>query len=383
MDLHLPAPNSKNYSEYLKFLDIASKQVTLPAKISQPSDPSHFSGRSENSEGTSIDEFRDASKPNNTISSNPEEDTESIAGLDIFSKDSSPNNSKVLLDYSKFSTEKFTTKTEKKIIEEEAKWTKDSVCEMSDEKTEGNQGIFRISELSSEEAMNTDRATEKKEEIAILKRSIRGLQERHQRRESEMKKVIKIQKHKINALENTNLRLFQEINKSKIKCRRTRSDFNIKLINHLQKPLICKERAEQKINYKKKELFYINGSRAEIFSNGYKVIYYSNRDIKQIFPDGRQIYFFSKEQATKTTFLDGVEEIKYKNGQIEKYFPDRTKEIRFPDGRITCIFSDYEEETVFPNGDIEKLDRTGIKSTYYLSGKIKTIFANGEVYHGN
>ena len=383
MDIKLPVLDPEISSNYLKFLELMNSQGTLPSNISQHSDPSLFSGRSDKSEDISMeDELRDTSKFNKTLSSDPEENTESIVGLYTFSKDSSPNTSKVL-DYSNsdYSSKNFTPDA-KNTAEIQVHRNKDSVWDLSGEKTEGHLGRLRISELRCEEAMNTDRGTEKHEEISRLKKSMRSLQERQMRRESEMKKAIKIQESQIKALESTNLRLFQEINRSKMKCRRTSSDFNIQMIHDLQNSSISRDKIEQKTCNGKKELFYANGSRAEIFSNGYKVIYYSNRDIKQLYPDGKQIYFFSKEQTTKTTFPDGVQEIKFKNGQIEKYFPDKTKEIRFPDGRVKCIFADHEEETVFPNGDIEKLDRTGIKSIYYVSGEIKTIFANGEVHHG-
>ena len=129
----------------------------------------------------------------------------------------------------------------------------------------------------------------------------------------------------------------------------------------------------------KKEILYPNGVKSEVYPNGYKVVYYPNLDIKQEFPDGKKIYFFASEHTTKTTYANGLQEIRFSNGQLEKYYPDGTKEIKFVNGTTKCIFYNGEEETVMPDGTIEISDKEGIRTIFYIDGRKETVYNNGKV----
>ena len=49
--------------------------------------------------------------------------------------------------------------------------------------------------------------------------------------------------------------------------------------------------------------------------------------------------------------------LKFKNGQIEKHFPDKSKIIYFPDGTQKVFKSDEYKETNFSEGNIQTIDR--------------------------
>ena len=57
------------------------------------------------------------------------------------------------------------------------------------------------------------------------------------------------------------------------------------------------------------------------------------------------IYYFHEAKTVQTTYSNGIQVFKFRNGQIEKHFPDKTKQIIFPDGTQKFIKSKGFEET--------------------------------------
>lgn len=72
----------------------------------------------------------------------------------------------------------------------------------------------------------------------------------------------------------------------------------------------------------KKELIFHNGSKKQIYPDGYTILFFSNKDIKQTYPDGKSVYYFSEADTTQTTLLDGTKIFRFGNGQIETHFTD-------------------------------------------------------------
>ncbi len=67
----------------------------------------------------------------------------------------------------------------------------------------------------------------------------------------------------------------------------------------------------------KKEILFINGTKKQIYPDGYILVNYQNGDIKQIIPNYKETYFYNKEQILQVKFSDGITYIKYKDGKIE------------------------------------------------------------------
>ena len=182
------------------------------------------------------------------------------------------------------------------------------------------------------------------------------------------RKVVEEYEKKISDLESQNFLLMKQLGSARREGKRPLSGVHASIhrkrmsagTEENRKPEI-QEKEKEKEN-EKSEVVFNNGTRSEMYPNGYKVLYYPNGDIKQEHPDGMSIYFFANEQTTKTTFKNGVQVIKFGSGQTEKIFPDGTQEIRFPDGTLRCIFPSGESSTVYPNKSIEKQDKNGVKT---------------------
>ena len=67
----------------------------------------------------------------------------------------------------------------------------------------------------------------------------------------------------------------------------------------------------------KKEILFTNGTKKQIYPDGYTLVNYQNGDIKQIIPNYKETYFYNKEQILQIKFSDGITYIKYKDGKIE------------------------------------------------------------------
>ena len=67
----------------------------------------------------------------------------------------------------------------------------------------------------------------------------------------------------------------------------------------------------------KKEILFTNGTKKQIYPDGYTLVNYQNGDIKQIIPNYKETYFYNKEQILQVKFSDGTTYIKYKDGKIE------------------------------------------------------------------
>ena len=68
----------------------------------------------------------------------------------------------------------------------------------------------------------------------------------------------------------------------------------------------------------KKEILFTNGTKKEIFPDGYTLVNYQNGDIKQIIPNYKETYFYNKEKILQVKFSDGTIYIKYNDGKIEE-----------------------------------------------------------------
>jgi hypothetical protein len=172
-------------------------------------------------------------------------------------------------------------------------------------------------------------------EVEKLKKIILKQQKIIQAKDQQISKMTEMFEKKMRNLESVNEKLRKS--SKKFPCHGHSNSYSPLIPTH------AKSDSASSAASQKNEIFYPNGSRCEVYPNGYKVTYFANHDIKQEHPDGIIIYFFAKQQTTKTTFKDGMQIVKFRNGQTEKIFTDGTKEIRLPDGTVRCVFNNGEE----------------------------------------
>lgn len=178
-------------------------------------------------------------------------------------------------------------------------------------------------------------------EIENLRKIIQKQQKIITTQDQKYLKMVEIYEKKIKTLEISNQTLLKQFSNKKIQIHSHSNSYSPLIPTKIHSKTSSTSSSAQ--NNTKSEILYPNGSRTEIYPNGYKVTYFANHDVKQEHPEGISIYFFAKEQTTKTTFRDGVQVIKFKSGQTEKIFPDGTKEIKYTDGTVKCVFNNGEE----------------------------------------
>ena len=127
----------------------------------------------------------------------------------------------------------------------------------------------------------------------------------------------------------------------------------------------------------KKEIFFSNGVKKEVFPDGLILVNFKNKDKKELFPDGRTVYHFHENKIVQTTFSDGLLVIEFPSGQVEKHFVDGSKEIKFSDGTVKCIFCDGQEESMYPDGTLERIGEGGVRVVEYANGVKDTILLDG------
>ena len=178
-------------------------------------------------------------------------------------------------------------------------------------------------------------------EIENLRKIIQKQQKIITTQDQKYLKMVEIYEKKVKTLEIAHQTILKQLSNKKIQNHSHSNSFSPFIPAKIHSKTSSSSSSTQ--NNAKSEVLYPNGSRAEIYPNGYKVTYFANHDVKQEHPEGISIYFFAKEQTTKTTFRDGVQVIKFKSGQTEKVFPDGTKEIKYTDGTVKCVFNNGEE----------------------------------------
>lgn len=135
--------------------------------------------------------------------------------------------------------------------------------------------------------------------------------------------------------------------------------------------------SEKKYEDGKREIYFSNGVKKEVFPDGFILVNFKNKDKKELFPDGRTVYHFFETDTVQTTYPDGLLVLEFPNGQIEKHFVDGSKEIKFADGTLKCIFADGQEESVYPNGTLEKVNKDGVRIVEYANGIKDTFLVDG------
>lgn len=109
----------------------------------------------------------------------------------------------------------------------------------------------------------------------------------------------------------------------------------------------------------KTEFILSDGTRKEIYSDGYTITFFSNNDIKQVWPDNTIVYYTNMSKIMQTTLPDNTQIHRFGDGQIEKNYTDGAKEILMPNGTVKCIFTDGEQEIIYPDGTVERIDKFG------------------------
>lgn len=198
-------------------------------------------------------------------------------------------------------------------------------------------------------------------EIQELRKTVEKQKKIIAKNEEKCKKIVEEYEKRIEDLELQNFELMKKLGSFRRNGKRNGS--NLQPNGH-------RKLMSVDVGGEKNEIVFKNGTRSEVYPNGYRVLYYPNGDIKQEHPDGMSIYFFANEQTTKTTFKNGIQLIKFNSGQTEKIFPDGTQEIKFPDGTLRCIFPSGESQTVYPDKTIEKQDKDGTKSIIHLRHQV-------------
>ncbi|CAF0806524.1 unnamed protein product [Brachionus calyciflorus] len=139
-----------------------------------------------------------------------------------------------------------------------------------------------------------------------------------------------------------------------------------------------------------------NGTIKEVSADKMKILVkFFNGDRKEVNRDtGTETYSYAETNITQIIYSNGLEILKFPNGQIEKHHVDKTREIIFPDKICKFIYPDGREETRLPNGTFIKVDKNGdkvieypnkqreihtkdYKKREYPDGSVKTVYTNG------
>lgn len=139
-----------------------------------------------------------------------------------------------------------------------------------------------------------------------------------------------------------------------------------------------------------------NGTVKEVSDDKMKILVkFFNGDRKEVNRQtGTETYSYAETQITQVIYSNGLEILKFPNGQIEKHHVDKKKEIIFPDKICKFIYPDGSEETRLPNGTLIKVDKNGdkvieypnkqrevhtkeFKKREYPDGSVKTVYTNG------
>lgn len=148
-----------------------------------------------------------------------------------------------------------------------------------------------------------------------------------------------------------------------------------------------------------------DGTTLTIFPNGttkecsadkrHTYVQFFNGDRKEMNHDtATETYFYAETQITQIIYANGLQILKFPNGQVEKHHANKTREIIFPDKICKFIYPDGSEESRLPNGTFIKVDPAGdkvieypnkqreihtreYKRREYPDGSIKTVFTNG------
>jgi centromere protein J len=148
-----------------------------------------------------------------------------------------------------------------------------------------------------------------------------------------------------------------------------------------------------------------DGTTVTVFPNGTKMdcsadrrhtfVKFFNGDRKEMNHDSStETYFYAETNITQIIYSNGLQILKFPNGQIEKHHTNKTREIIFPDKICKFIYPDGSEESRLPNGTFIKVDPLGgkvieypnkqreihtkeYKRREYPDGSIKTVYTNG------
>jgi centromere protein J len=141
---------------------------------------------------------------------------------------------------------------------------------------------------------------------------------------------------------------------------------------------------------------FMNGTVKEVSADKRHVLVkFFNGDRKEMNQNaGTETYYYAQTNVTQVTYSDGLQMLKFPNGQVEKHYPNDTKEIIFPDKIVKFIYTDGSEESRLTNGTVIKVDANGDKLIEYTNGQreihtkdfkrreypdgsVKTVYANG------
>jgi hypothetical protein len=67
------------------------------------------------------------------------------------------------------------------------------------------------------------------------------------------------------------------------------------------------------------EIIFANGSKREIYPDGYTIVFFINGDIKQTLPDSTIVYYYTEHDTTQTTLPDGLADVGLLDIQIWQY----------------------------------------------------------------
>ncbi|XP_017789163.1 PREDICTED: centromere protein J [Habropoda laboriosa] len=120
-----------------------------------------------------------------------------------------------------------------------------------------------------------------------------------------------------------------------------------------------------------KQIQHIDGSIEYHFPNGNvkkvfpdqgltKLIYY-NGDVRETNRDGKIKYFYASTGTWHTTMPDGLEILKFANGQVERRLHNGAVEVSFPDGSLRILESGGIEKWIQPDGTLIQILTNGEK----------------------
>ena len=126
------------------------------------------------------------------------------------------------------------------------------------------------------------------------------------------------------------------------------------------------------------EVLFPNGTRKEVYPNGYSVIFHVNEDVKQVFSNGKVVYFYANENTTHTSLPEGLQIIRFSNGQVEKHYSDGSKKIKYVDGAVKLVKATGEEEIIYPDSTREEF-KSDCRVVHHPGGHKEYIWNSGQV----
>ncbi|CAK9825660.1 Centromere protein J [Anthophora retusa] len=118
------------------------------------------------------------------------------------------------------------------------------------------------------------------------------------------------------------------------------------------------------------EYHFPNGNIKKVFPDqGLTKLIYYNGDVRETNKDGEIKYFYASTRTWHTTMPDGLEILRFADGQIERRLHNGAVEVSFPDGSVRILESDGIEKWTLPDGTLIQILTNGEKILILPNGQ--------------